>query len=751
MLIEAGYPADEIALVNGKTCKASGDRQVVSNSFNSGKYTMVIGTTAVMGEGLNFQMGTSDIHHLTIPWTPADLEQREGRGVRQGNPLEEVNVHTYGLQGSFDQYRASLVERKKGWITDLWFGDADTAINGSELSDEEMDIALAKDPEAAAAAAAARQQDTKQKFQEFKAQEAMGQFARYQGIKAAYDKIKPESRGTKEAKRLMDQMSRMGDALRVNEWFPHKDLLGSEGAVWVSQDRTQIIQPGDLIRNENGSIMRVTGVDVGSNNLTGVEVLGKSNSSRFNVDKERLQAWSGSQIDEGKITPISNADLEAEIIGAVDSVENLNHLTPAQIDANRERLVGQMYSGWIKDEDGGIKYTYGQPTVDTIVWPHTPEFRERAFTHLARSQGFQRGELTHLHSWSTDTRKLVEAIAAADGIPNWRQNSDWQLQMTSKLYAYKEQHERKQRAQTQAADKERSDANERMRLKMIEIPSDYDHAAALETVRQGLEHLISVDPDGAKELNGLGFSKIEGSFGRDLAGTESWSDKQAVAAAKLTHGHRRQLARAGIVVPHPDHIAAYQQGSPAPSQETTTPDAPTPAPIHPVVAPWRGGKQRVEHAGDKMHLYAPYDKTMNTTYRSAGGNWNQVSKRWEFPFSSHSQLEGKLRGFDWDPKLKDEPRIHEAPPVKEEQKGQIKLVGGQYHVSFPYEESAVSKMRGIKQRHGGPGWNKPNSRWQINASESSLEALQAAFPDFDLIKALRQGDPIPRRILYALA
>jgi hypothetical protein len=327
--------------------------------------------------------------------------------------------------------------------------------------------------------------------------------------------------------------------------------------------------------------------------------------------------------------------------------------------------------------------------------------------------------------------------------------------MTSKLYAYKEQHERKQRAQTQAADAERATANEDMRLKMIELPSDYDHEAALTGIRRGLEHLVDANPDGAKELNGVGFSKFDGGFGESLASTDTWTDNQVVAAARLAHKYNKQLTAAGYSIPNPDHVAAYirrdPSGSPAPSQETTTPDAPTPEPIHPVVAPWRGGKQRVEHAGDKMHLYAPYDKTMNTTYRSAGGNWNQVSKRWEFPFSSHSQLEGKLRGFDWDPKLKDEPRIHEAPPVKEEQKGQIRLVGGQYHVSFPYEESAVSKIRGIKQRHGGPGWNKPNSRWQINASESSLEALQAAFPDFDLIKALRQGDPIPRRILYALA
>ena len=77
---------------------------------------MLIGSTQKMGAGTNVQKKLVALHHLDCPWRPSDLQQREGRIVRQGNENDEVDIYTYVTENTFDSYLYQLVEGKQKFI-----------------------------------------------------------------------------------------------------------------------------------------------------------------------------------------------------------------------------------------------------------------------------------------------------------------------------------------------------------------------------------------------------------------------------------------------------------------------------------------------------------------------------------------------------------------------------------------------------------------------------------------------------------
>ena len=86
---------------------------------------------------------------MDVPYTPSQIQQRNGRGLRQGNQYPEVNIHYYLMQDSFDQYRLELVSKKQSWINDLFFGSARETLtdgDGESLEYEQMVAATNSDP-----------------------------------------------------------------------------------------------------------------------------------------------------------------------------------------------------------------------------------------------------------------------------------------------------------------------------------------------------------------------------------------------------------------------------------------------------------------------------------------------------------------------------------------------------------------------------------------------------------------------------
>jgi len=113
-LVALGIPEDEIQFMQDhKTDEA---KLALFQKVNSGKVRVLIGSTETMGAGTNAQQRLVAMHHLDAPWRPRDVEQREGRILRQGNLNERVQVFRYLTEGSFDVYNWQMLERKARFI-----------------------------------------------------------------------------------------------------------------------------------------------------------------------------------------------------------------------------------------------------------------------------------------------------------------------------------------------------------------------------------------------------------------------------------------------------------------------------------------------------------------------------------------------------------------------------------------------------------------------------------------------------------
>lgn len=126
-LVARGVPAGEIAFIHEANSEPKKLR--LWNDMNSGKVRVLIGSTEKLGAGTNVQQRLVGLHHLDAPWRPADVEQREGRILRQGNLLynagkiEGVRILRYVTQESFDAFMWSTLERKAFMIAQIMKGD----------------------------------------------------------------------------------------------------------------------------------------------------------------------------------------------------------------------------------------------------------------------------------------------------------------------------------------------------------------------------------------------------------------------------------------------------------------------------------------------------------------------------------------------------------------------------------------------------------------------------------------------------
>ncbi|WCK80207.1 helicase-related protein [Agrobacterium fabrum] len=120
-LVRLGVPAFEIAFM--QDYKKSDAKQRLFNDFNAGKVRVLIGSSETMGTGVNVQARLKALHHLDVPWLPSQIEQREGRIIRQGNQHDEVDVFAYATLGSLDATMWQNNERKARFIAAALSGD----------------------------------------------------------------------------------------------------------------------------------------------------------------------------------------------------------------------------------------------------------------------------------------------------------------------------------------------------------------------------------------------------------------------------------------------------------------------------------------------------------------------------------------------------------------------------------------------------------------------------------------------------
>jgi hypothetical protein len=132
-LCEAGVPAREIAFVHDATSEA--EKESLFQAVRDGQVRVLLGSTSKMGVGTNVQTRLVALHHLDVPWRPADLEQREGRIDRQGNLNASVEIWRYVVEGSFDAYMWQTLETKARFIAQVMSG------NGTVRSVEDVEMA----------------------------------------------------------------------------------------------------------------------------------------------------------------------------------------------------------------------------------------------------------------------------------------------------------------------------------------------------------------------------------------------------------------------------------------------------------------------------------------------------------------------------------------------------------------------------------------------------------------------------------
>lgn len=168
VLIAAGISAERIAVLNADQAPTPLMRQEIAEAFNgmpaiydeSGamvqeailpKYDIVI-CNSVAYEGIDLQIRTCRVYHLDLPWEPATIQQRNGRAVRQGNMSSVIEIYYLLSDKSMDGVRLSLITGKLRWMADILKGsDRETAnpAAGMDLSQEDLLLMLADDPEAA--------------------------------------------------------------------------------------------------------------------------------------------------------------------------------------------------------------------------------------------------------------------------------------------------------------------------------------------------------------------------------------------------------------------------------------------------------------------------------------------------------------------------------------------------------------------------------------------------------------------------
>ena len=140
-LVARGIPRAEIAAIGDADSDAK--KKALFDRVRSGQVRVLLGSTQKMGTGTNVQKRLVALHHLDAPWKPAEVEQREGRILRQGNENAEVAIYRYVTEQSFDAYMWQALETKAKFINQVMRGDA-VGRQAEDVGGQELDYATVK-------------------------------------------------------------------------------------------------------------------------------------------------------------------------------------------------------------------------------------------------------------------------------------------------------------------------------------------------------------------------------------------------------------------------------------------------------------------------------------------------------------------------------------------------------------------------------------------------------------------------------
>lgn len=375
LLVKAGIPEDQIGIINADEAKDSAKRQNIADDYVNGKIKVVIGNTTTMGEGVNLQKFTSDIHHLDIPWDPASVQQRNGRGVRQGNKLASVRIHTYLAKKSFDGYRYQTVAGKRDWMDQLWHGEdrlQNLAAQQGTLSRDDFMVMMADDTEQARQHLESNKAVQMERYHAAKKAQAIGQFQIWQNLTKTYAAL--ENKQSRTAIMLAMRIDRIKHQLQNDEHFSHKALLDGTRDTLLTPSGVPLYTGAAVKMKESpdSSIKFkgeadhwvVTGLDTSKATVTmrpvGVVPSGYSEQSEYTFPIVDLKSGVESA------DPITPHEELKRVLPQVRKPSHLAHFDPAVIDQHEPDIQAHLREQMAKERDFSSPYDEQQEALWAI-------------------------------------------------------------------------------------------------------------------------------------------------------------------------------------------------------------------------------------------------------------------------------------------------------------------------------------------------------------------------------------------------
>jgi superfamily II DNA/RNA helicase len=265
-LIGFGFKENDIIIVNGFT-KSGGNKsdsvieKEVSKAiadYNAGKYKVIIGSTACIGEGVNLQKNSSAVHHFDIPFRPSDFIQRNGRVDRQGNEQDKVSLNSYLAAGTIDNYSVNLVQRKANWIDQLLRTKSEVFTNPNDensIDADELLLALTEewgDKEAAIKRKEELEKQKQEKIIEAQTKQMKGHLKNLSLTRGALEGL-AGNENTAEYKKRMTQINSIEAALKNNPVFNKPDLFDNREPFLFNANTGMIFKKNDIISTCHGN------------------------------------------------------------------------------------------------------------------------------------------------------------------------------------------------------------------------------------------------------------------------------------------------------------------------------------------------------------------------------------------------------------------------------------------------------------------------------------------------------------------
>jgi len=435
MLIEKGLAPEQIGIINAQVAPDSEARQRIGDAFNRGQIKVVIGNTGTMGEGVNLQgkktpKGTTDIHHLDQPWDPGTMHQRNGRGVRQGNKAEQVDIHTYLATGSFDGFRHSTLKGKERWLDKLRSGaDSITAgMEGQDVDEVEMLAMLSDNPDEALAKIKERRDSAESAWYAKASQESVDTFYSYQRKVGRLAKMKPGD--------TRDRLAE--DTARINRQLLRNEILPLEIKAVLNAGETQPVAVNTFMTGEGDArrlAARVFRAGMVVEEPRGYGEPGKLVITKINLDERKVEVrtWGHALEHTVQIDQLGKVGYTASKYLAVDElrealVNNIKVAYTTPIEAIGH--IGQEVLAANKDMiDEHVRAWYDLHGEDHEIMVRKPE-------GIVVVPAEKVGNAEIVYPWGKDRAALVEAIVQGNPGPEWRTYTNPLLKTASKEYGY---------------------------------------------------------------------------------------------------------------------------------------------------------------------------------------------------------------------------------------------------------------------------------------------------------------------------